>query len=178
MSDLSAVPSGTFTLGNDMPIVRLGYGAMQITGDGVWGEPRDRDEAIAVVRRAVELGVTFFDTADSYGPDVSEEILAEAIAPYDHGIVVATKAGLTRTGPGEWKYLQAVATKHDVPGSFATLYAYEWTGQRYPGPGQNLDWRSRRGRSYAARLLDSSCSDRPAHVTAASLPSAQHCRHG
>ncbi len=85
-----------------MPIVRLGYGAMQITGDGVWGEPKDRDEAIAVVRRAVDLGVTFIDTADSYGPDVSEEIIAEALHPYEHGIVVATKAGLTRTGPGEW----------------------------------------------------------------------------
>lgn len=85
-----------------MPVVRLGYGAMQITGEGVWGEPRDRDEAIAVVRRAVELGVTFIDTADAYGPNVSEEIIAEALAPYEHGIVVATKAGLTRTGPGEW----------------------------------------------------------------------------
>ncbi len=85
-----------------MPVVRLGYGAMQLTGDGVWGEPKDRDEAIAVLRRAVDLGVTFFDTADSYGPNVSEEIIAEALAPYGHGVVVATKAGLTRTGPGEW----------------------------------------------------------------------------
>lgn len=85
-----------------MPVVRLGYGAMQLTGEGVWGEPKDRDEAVAVLRRAVDLGVTFFDTADSYGPNVSEEIIAEALHPYDHGIVVATKAGLTRTGPGEW----------------------------------------------------------------------------
>lgn len=99
---INAAASGTFTLGGDMPVVRLGYGAMQITGEGVWGEPKDRDEAIAVVRRAVELGVTFIDTADSYGPNVSEEIIAEALAPYDHGVVVATKAGLTRTGPGEW----------------------------------------------------------------------------
>lgn len=85
-----------------MPVVRLGYGAMQLAGEGVWGEPKDRDEAIAVLRRAVDLGVTFFDTADSYGPNVSEEIIAEALAPYGHGVVVATKAGLTRTGPGEW----------------------------------------------------------------------------
>ncbi len=98
----NASASGTFTLGGDMPVVRLGYGAMQLTGDGVWGEPKDRDEAIAVLRRAVDLGVTFFDTADSYGPNVSEEIIAEALAPYGHGVVVATKAGLTRTGPGEW----------------------------------------------------------------------------
>ncbi|MGJ9423027.1 aldo/keto reductase [Aeromicrobium sp. CF3.5] len=97
-----ASASGTFTLGGDMPVVRLGYGAMQLTGEGVWGEPKDRDEAIAVLRRAVDLGVTFFDTADSYGPNVSEEIIAEALAPYDQGIVVATKVGLTRTGPGEW----------------------------------------------------------------------------
>ena len=101
-STLSATPSGTFTLGGDLPVVRLGYGAMQITGDGVWGEPKDRDEAIAVLRRAVELGVTFIDTADSYGPNVSEEIIREALHPYADDIVVATKAGLTRTGPGEW----------------------------------------------------------------------------
>lgn len=83
-------------------MTRLGYGAMQITGDGIWGEPRDRAEAIAVVRRAVELGVTFIDTADSYGPNVSEEIIREAIHPYADDVVIATKAGLTRTGPGEW----------------------------------------------------------------------------
>lgn len=98
---VNATASGTFTLG-DMPIVRLGYGAMQITGEGVWGEPKDREEAIAVLRRAVDLGVTFIDTADSYGPNVSEEIIREALHPYGHGIVVATKAGLTRTGPGQW----------------------------------------------------------------------------
>ena len=101
-STLSATTSGTFQLGGDLPVVRLGYGAMQITGDGVWGEPRDRDEAVRVLRRAVELGVTFIDTADSYGPDVSEEIIREALHPYADDVVVATKAGLTRTGPGEW----------------------------------------------------------------------------
>jgi pyridoxine 4-dehydrogenase len=101
-STLSATPSGTFQLGGDLPVTRLGYGAMQITGDGVWGEPRDRAEAIAVLRRAVELGVTFIDTADSYGPDVSEQIIREALHPYADDVVIATKAGLTRTGPGEW----------------------------------------------------------------------------
>ena len=101
-STLSAAPSGTFLLGGDLPVVRLGYGAMRITGDGIWGEPRDRDEAIRVVRRAVELGVNFIDTADSYGPNVSEEIIREALHPYADDVVIATKAGLTRTGPGEW----------------------------------------------------------------------------
>jgi pyridoxine 4-dehydrogenase len=101
-STLSAAPSGTFQLGGDLPVTRLGYGAMQITGDGVWGEPRDRAEAVAVLRRAVELGVTFIDTADSYGPDVSEQIIREALHPYADDVVIATKAGLTRTGPGEW----------------------------------------------------------------------------
>jgi aryl-alcohol dehydrogenase-like predicted oxidoreductase len=99
---INAAASGTFTLGGDMPVVRLGYGAMQLTGPGIWGEPKDREEAVAVLRRAVDLGVTFFDTADSYGPNVSEEIIREALHPYAHGIVVATKAGLTRTGPGQW----------------------------------------------------------------------------
>jgi len=94
--------AGTFTLGGDLPVDRLGYGAMQITGPGIWGEPRDRDEAIAVLRRAVELGVNFIDTADSYGPYVSEELIREALHPYSSDLVVATKGGLLRTGPGEW----------------------------------------------------------------------------
>ncbi|MCC5574428.1 aldo/keto reductase [Microtetraspora sp. AC03309] len=99
---LPAQRSGTFLLGGDLPVVRLGYGAMQLTGPGVWGEPRDRGEARAVLRRAVELGVNFIDTADSYGPYVSEEIIAEALHPYGDSLVIATKAGLVRTGPGEW----------------------------------------------------------------------------
>ncbi|MCW2752409.1 MAG: oxidoreductase [Aeromicrobium sp.] len=101
-STLSAAPSGTFLLGGGLPVVRLGYGAMRITGDGIWGEPRDRDEAIRVVRRAVELGVNFIDTADSYGPNVSEEIIREALHPYADDVVIATKAGLTRQGPHQW----------------------------------------------------------------------------
>lgn len=90
----------TFKLG-DVTINRLGYGAMRITGDGIWGEPADHDQAIAVLKRAVELGVTFIDTADAYGPEVSENLIREALHPYD-GLVVATKGGLTRSGPGEW----------------------------------------------------------------------------
>ncbi len=94
--------SGTFKLGGDLPVHRLGYGAMQLTGKGVWGPPRDHAEAIRVLKRAVDLGVDFIDTANSYGPYVSEELIAEALFPYAKGLVIATKAGLVRTGPGEW----------------------------------------------------------------------------
>ena len=94
--------SDTFSIGGDLPVHRLGYGAMQITGPGVWGEPVDRPGALAVVRAAIEQGVDFIDTADSYGPQVSEQIIAEAAFPYPDGLVIATKAGLTRTGPGVW----------------------------------------------------------------------------
>jgi pyridoxine 4-dehydrogenase len=95
--------SGNFLIGGDLPVVRLGYGAMQIPGPGVWGEPRDRDEVIRVLRRALELGVTFIDTADSYGPDVSERMIREALRPYPDDLVIATKAGLMRPGPGRWE---------------------------------------------------------------------------
>ena len=101
-TDNLAAPSGTFRIGGDLPVVRLGYGTMQLTGDGVWGEPEDRDGALRVLRRAVEIGVTFFDTADSYGPVVAEELLREALHPYADDVVIATKAGLTRQGPGVW----------------------------------------------------------------------------
>ena len=93
--------SGTLAIGGDLPVRRLGYGAMRITGPGIWGEPADRDSAIAVLRRAVELGVDFIDTADSYGPFVSEDLIREALHPYD-GVVIATKGGLTRSGPDKW----------------------------------------------------------------------------
>jgi pyridoxine 4-dehydrogenase len=96
-----AQASGTFSLGGDLTVNRLGYGAMRLTGKGVWGPPADRDEAVRVLRRAVELGVNFIDTADSYGPYVAEEIIREALHPYD-GVAVATKAGLLRTGPDVW----------------------------------------------------------------------------
>ncbi len=98
----NAADSGTFRIAGDIPVHRLGFGAMRITGEGIWGPPGDRDEAKKVVRRAVELGTTLIDTADSYGPDVSEEIIGEALRPYPDDVIIATKAGLTRSGPGEW----------------------------------------------------------------------------
>jgi pyridoxine 4-dehydrogenase len=97
-----ASKSGNFTVGNDLHIYRLGYGAMRITGKGIWGEPKDRNEAIQVLRRALALGINFIDTADSYGPSVSEEIIAEALYPYPKDLVIATKAGFDRTGPDKW----------------------------------------------------------------------------
>ena len=93
--------SGTFSIGGDLPVHRLGFGAMRITGPGIWGEPADRDGAIALLRRVVELGVDFIDTADSYGPFVSEDLIREALHPYD-GVLIATKGGLTRQGPDKW----------------------------------------------------------------------------
>ena len=98
----TADASGTFAIGGDLTVNRLGFGAMQITGPGIWGPPRDHDEAIRVLRRTVELGVNLIDTADSYGPYVSEELIREALHPYPDGLVIATKAGLVRTGPAEW----------------------------------------------------------------------------
>src|SRR5215204_4108098 len=97
----TATAAGTFALGGDLTVNRLGFGAMRLTGKGVWGPPDDRDECIRVLRRAVELGVNFIDTANSYGPYVSEELIREALHPYD-GVVIATKAGLTRQGPNQW----------------------------------------------------------------------------
>jgi pyridoxine 4-dehydrogenase len=94
--------SGTFAIGGDLPVHRLGFGAMQITGPGVWGEPADPDEAIRVLRRAIELGIDLIDTADSYGPEVSERLIAEALHPYPSGLVIATKAGFQRPGPDDW----------------------------------------------------------------------------
>jgi pyridoxine 4-dehydrogenase len=94
--------AGTIDVGGDLTVNRLGFGAMRITGDGVWGEPADRDEAKAVLRRAIELGINFIDTADSYGPHVSEELISETLAPYPDDLVIATKGGLERPGPGQW----------------------------------------------------------------------------
>ncbi|MEW2457795.1 aldo/keto reductase [Streptomyces albus] len=101
--DRPADASGTFRLGGELPVNRLGYGAMQLTGPGVWGEPRDPGEAVRVLRRAVDLGVDFIDTADSYGPFVSERLIREALHPYPDDLVIATKAGLTRAGPDDWR---------------------------------------------------------------------------
>ena len=94
--------SGTFHIGGELPVYRLGFGAMRITGDGVWGEPRDHAEVIRVLRRALELGINFIDTADSYGPEVSERLIAEALYPYPKELVIATKAGFDRNGPNQW----------------------------------------------------------------------------
>ena len=99
---VSAAAAGTITLGGDLTVNRLGYGAMRITGKGIWGLPADKSAALATLRRAVELGVNFIDTADSYGPYVSEELIAEALYPYPAGVVVATKAGWERSGPAQW----------------------------------------------------------------------------
>ena len=97
-----AEKAGEFLIGNDLPVTRLGFGAMRITGAGIWGEPAHRAEAIRVLRRAVELGVNFIDTADSYGPEVSENLIAEALSPYPAGLVIATKGGFVRPGPDRW----------------------------------------------------------------------------
>jgi pyridoxine 4-dehydrogenase len=108
MSDLkanmSAANSGTISLGGELTVNRLGFGAMRLTGEGIWGPPKDHAAAIAVLRRAVELGVNFIDTADSYGPYVSEELIAEALAPYPKDLVIATKGGWNRPGPNQWTH--------------------------------------------------------------------------
>jgi len=100
-SQSSAAAAGTIDVGGDLTVNRLGFGAMRITGDGIWGEPKDREQAKAALRRAVELGVNFIDTADSYGPNVSETLIAETLYPYADDLVIATKGGLTRPGPGQ-----------------------------------------------------------------------------
>jgi len=101
-TELPAAAAGSMTLGGDLVVRRMGFGAMRITGQGIWGDPPDRAKAHAVLRKAVELGVNLIDTADSYGPEVSEKIIAEALHPYPAGLVIATKGGLTRSGPGQW----------------------------------------------------------------------------
>src|SRR5215472_7331884 len=98
----SATAAGTVEIGGDLTVNRLGFGAMRITGRGIWGDPPSRDQAIATLRRVVELGVNFIDTADSYGPSVSEELIAEALHPYPDDLVIATKGGLVRPGPNRW----------------------------------------------------------------------------
>ncbi|MDQ3415076.1 MAG: aldo/keto reductase, partial [Verrucomicrobiota bacterium] len=102
-STMTMAENAAFKLGGSLPVNRLGFGAMRITGDGVWGWPADRPNALKVLRRAVELGVNLIDTADAYGPDTSELLIAEALHPYPTGLVIATKGGLTRPGPGSWK---------------------------------------------------------------------------
>jgi pyridoxine 4-dehydrogenase len=102
-TESAAAGAGTFELGGELAVHRLGYGAMRLTGEGIWGPPKDPDNAVAVLRRAIDLGVDFVDTADSYGPYVSEELIREALHPYPEHLLIATKAGLVRSGPDEWQ---------------------------------------------------------------------------
>jgi len=118
----SAAESGTISLGGELTVNRLGFGAMRLTGDGIWGAPKDRATAIAVLRRAIELGVNFIDTADSYGPNVSEELIAEALAPYPKDLVIATKGGWNRPGPNQWTHDASPAhLREAVEGSLKRL---------------------------------------------------------
>ncbi len=103
--NLSSALSGTFLIGGDLPVHRLGYGTMRLVGEGAWGEPADAAEARCVLRRAVELGVTLIDTADAYGPEIAERLIGEALAPYPPGVVIATKGGITRQGPAKTEYV-------------------------------------------------------------------------
>jgi aryl-alcohol dehydrogenase-like predicted oxidoreductase len=103
-SNLPAAQAGTVTLGGDLTVNRMGFGAMRITGNGIWGPPADKAGSLAALRRTVELGINFIDTADSYGPEVSEDLIAEALYPYPEGLVIASKAGWQRVGPGQWTH--------------------------------------------------------------------------
>ena len=105
MSAVDASASGSFKIGGDVPVHRLGYGTMRLVGDGAWGEPADAGEAKRVLRRAVELGVTLIDTADAYGPEIAERLIGEALAPYASGVMIATKGGITRQGPSKTEYV-------------------------------------------------------------------------
>ena len=119
---MPAEAAGTVTLGGELKVRRLGFGAMRITGEGVWGPPRDRARALAVLRRALELGVNFIDTADSYGPNVSEELIAEALSPYPDDLVIATKGGWNRPGPNQWTHNASPAhLREAVEGSLKRL---------------------------------------------------------
>jgi len=121
-ASLSAASGGTISLGGELTVNRLGFGAMRLTGDGIWGPPKNRAAAIAVLRRAVELGVNFIDTADSYGPNVSEELIADALFPYPKGLVIATKGGWNRPGPNQWTHDASPAhLRQAVEGSLKRL---------------------------------------------------------
>jgi aryl-alcohol dehydrogenase-like predicted oxidoreductase len=121
-ASLSAASAGTITLGGELTVNRLGFGAMRLTGDGIWGPPKDRAAAIALLRQAVELDVNFIDTADSYGPNVSEELIAEALAPYPKDLVIATKGGWNRPGPNQWTHDASPAhLREAVEGSLKRL---------------------------------------------------------
>jgi aryl-alcohol dehydrogenase-like predicted oxidoreductase len=119
---LSATSVGTITLGGELAVNRLGFGAMRLTGDGIWGPPKDRAAAIAVLRRAAEVDINFIDTADSYGPNVSEELIAEVLVPYAKDLVIATKGGWNRPGPNQWTHDASPAhLREPVEGSLKRL---------------------------------------------------------
>jgi pyridoxine 4-dehydrogenase len=120
--EISANAAGAISLGGEISVHRLGFGAMRLTGEGIWGSPKDRKGALAVLRRAVELGINFIDTADSYGPHVSEELIAEALVPYPAGLVIATKGGWNRPGPNQWTHDATPAhLRNAVEGSLKRL---------------------------------------------------------
>src|SRR5579863_687139 len=120
--EISAILAGNVSLGSKLSVHRLGFGAMRLTGEGIWGPPKDRKGALAVLRRAVELGVNFIDTADSYGPNVSEELIAEALSPYPENLVIATKGGWNRPGPNQWTHDASPAhLRQAVEGSLKRL---------------------------------------------------------
>jgi pyridoxine 4-dehydrogenase len=117
-----AIAAGTFTIGGDLVVHRIGFGAMRITGEGIWGPPADRDEAIGVLRRCIDLGIDLIDTAEAYGPHVSEELIAEALHPYPEGLVIATKGGFDRPGPGRWdENARPERLREEVEGSLRRL---------------------------------------------------------
>ena len=135
-----SAPAGIFLIGGELPVNRLGFGSMRLTGEGIWGEPKDPDEARRVLRRTIELGINFIDTADSYGPEVSERLIAEALYPYPDGLVIATKGGLTRTGPGQWprngkpEHLKAACdgSLKRLKLDRIDLYQFHWPDSRVP----------------------------------------------
>jgi pyridoxine 4-dehydrogenase len=117
-----AIAAGTFTIGGDLVVHRIGFGAMRITGEGIWGPPADRDEAIGVLRHCIDLGIDLIDTAEAYGPHVSEELIAEALHPYPEGLVIATKGGFDRPGPGRWdENARPERLREEVEGSLRRL---------------------------------------------------------
>ena len=142
-----ASAAGTIGIGGDLTVNRMGFGAMRITGDGIWGEPADQERARAALRRAVELGVNFIDTADSYGPDVSERLIAETLYPYPDDLVIATKGGLVRPGPGRWD--ADGRPEHLREACEGSLRRLSWTRSRCTsstGPTPRCRWRTRLAR--------------------------------
>ena len=145
----TAQAAGTIDVGGDLTVNRMGFGAMRITGDGIWGPPLDRDEAERVLRRAIEVGITFIDTADSYGPEVSEEIIAETLYPYPDDLVIATKGGLTRSGPASGgKMVAPSISVKPAKGACAACVSTRSPCTRCTAPIRKSHTRSRWGRSW------------------------------